>query len=133
MATIKEFNKGNLQALRTELDALHAALEKKYGIELKVGNASYSGNEVTFKLKANTKSANGTVVTKEAQNWPLYAAMNGLGHFALGDKVNLNGNIYEITGWNTRARKSPVMIKDIKSGASYKCPASTISHKEPIK
>ena len=133
MATIKEFNKGNLKALRAELDALHAALEKKYGIELKVGNASYSDNEVTFKLKANTKSANGTVVTKEALNWPLYADLNGVGHFSVGDKVNLNGSIYEITGWNTRARKSPVMIKDTNTGASYKCPASTISHKEPIK
>ena len=133
MATIKEFNKGNLKALRTELDALHKALEKKYGIELKVGNASYSNNEVTFKLKANTISANGTVVTKEALNWPLYADLNGVGHFNVGDKVNLNGSIYEITGWNTRARKSPVMIKDIKTGASYKCPTGTLLNKQPIK
>ena len=133
MATIKEFNKGNLQALRTELDALHKALEKKYGIELKVGNASYSNNEVTFKLKANTIGEGGTVVTKEALNWPLYASMNGLGQLALGDKVALDGSIYEITGWNTRARKSPVMIKDIKTGASYKCPTGTLLNKEPLK
>ena len=133
MATIKEFNKANLQALRTELDALHKALEKKYGIALKVGNASFNSNEVTFKLKANTVSANGTTVTKEALNWPLYAELNGVGHFNIGDKVKLNNSIYEITGWNTRARKSPVMIKDTKTGASYKCPTGTLLNKQPIK
>lgn len=133
MATIKEFNKGNLQALRTELDALHKALEKKYGIALKVGNASYSNNEVTFKLKANTVSANGTVVTKEALNWPIYAELNGVGHFNVGDKFNSGGSIYEITGWNTRARKSPVMIKDIKTGKGYKCPTGMLLNKQPIK
>lgn len=132
MPTIKEFNKGNLQALRTELDALHKALEKKYGIELKVGNASYSNNEVTFKLKANTIGEGGTVVTKEALNWPLYAAMNGLGHFALGDKVALDGSIYEITGWNTRAKKAPVMIKEVGSNKTFKCSALTLAGKLPM-
>ncbi len=79
MPTIKEFNKQNLKSLRQDMNAALAKLEKQYGIQIHVGNASFMANEVTFKTKCNTVSKEGTAITKEAQNWPLYASMNGLG------------------------------------------------------
>jgi len=132
MATIKEFNKQNLKSLRNDMNAALAKLEKQYGIQIHVGNASYSGNEVTFKTKCNTISVLGKALTKEAQNWGLHAELNGVGHFAVGDSVELNGQIFTIEGWNTRAKKSPVMIQEVATGRTYKCTKATILHKNPI-
>ena len=65
---ITQFNKANLQVLRTEIDNALKAVENQFGIKLHAGNASFSGNEVTFKLKGNTIGEGGTVITKEATN-----------------------------------------------------------------
>jgi hypothetical protein len=132
MATIKEFNKNNLKALRQDMNAALAKLEAQYGIQINVGNASYSDNEVTFKTKCNTISASGTVITKEAQNWSLYAELNGVGQFSIGDRITLQGKVFEIAGWNTRAKKSPVMIKEVGTGKGYKCPKEVLMGKLPM-
>ena len=102
------------------MDKALATVEKEYGITIKTGNARFSGDEVTFKVKANTMGDNGTVNTREANMWNLYADMNGLGHLSVGDTVNLQGKSFTIAGWNTRARKSPVNITDAQ-GRGYKC------------
>jgi len=132
MATIKEFNKQNLKSLRQDMNAALAKLEKQYGIQINVGNASYSDNEVTFKTKCNTVSKEGTAITKEAQNWPLYAELNGVSQFSIGDRIALQGKIFSIEGWNTRAKKAPVMIKEVGSNKTFKCSAQTLAGKLPM-
>ena len=117
---VTNFDKPTVKAIRMAMDKALAQVEKEYGITIKTGNARFSGDEVTFKVKANTMGDNGTVNTREANMWNLYADMNGLGHLSVGDTVNLQGKSFTIAGWNTRARKSPVNITD-SNGRGYKC------------
>jgi len=117
---VTNFDKPTVKAIRMAMDKALAKVEKEYGITIKTGNARFSGDEVTFKVKANTMGDNGTVNTREANMWNLYADMNGLGHLSVGDTVNLQGKSFTIAGWNTRARKSPVNITDAQ-GRGYKC------------
>ena len=122
---IKQFDKSNLQVLRMEMDKALQAISNKYGITVKAGNASYSGNECTFKVKLNTKATDGTVITKEMKAWGLYSNMangplDGLQHLSIGDKITIQGTPYILTGYNTRARKAPINFKDVL-GNSYKC------------
>ena len=117
---VTNFDKPTVKAIRMAMDKALAQVEKEYGITIKTGNARFSGDEVTFKVKANTMGENGTVNTREANMWNLYADMNGLGHLSVGDTVNLQGKSFTIAGWNTRARKSPVNITDAQ-GRGYKC------------
>ena len=117
---VTNFDKPTVKAIRMAMDKALAQVEKEYGITIKTGNARFSGDEVTFKVKANTMGDNGTVNTREANMWNLYADMNGLGHLSVGDTVNLQGKSFTIAGWNTRARKSPVNITDAQ-GRGYKC------------
>ena len=56
MKKITEFNKANLKALRVELEAAHKAIEKKFGIQLKAGNISFSGNEANGCRQCRTLS-----------------------------------------------------------------------------
>jgi hypothetical protein len=102
------------------MDIALAKVEKQYGIKISTGNARFSGDEVTFKVKANTIGTGGQVQTKEAQNWAMMAQANGLDGFSVGDTIQLQGKSFTIKGWNTRARKSPINIED-QNGRGYKC------------
>ena len=117
---VTNFDKPTIKAIRMAMDNALAKVEKEYGITISTGNARFSGNEVTFKVKANTQSADGTVNTKEAQMWDLYAPTHGLGHLSVGDTIQLQGKSFTIAGYNTRARKSPINITD-SNGRGYKC------------
>lgn len=117
---IQQFNKANLQALRVEMDNALKSLEKKFGITIKAGNASFSGNECTFKVKLNTTGSDGTAITKEAKAWDIYKGTHGLDHLNIGDKITIQGNTYTLTGYNTRARKAPINFTDYR-GKGYKC------------
>ena len=129
---IKQFDRKNLKALRQDMNAALAKIEKQYGIQIHVGNASFSDNEVTFKTKCNTIGEGGKAQTKEANQWKLYAELNGVGQFSVGDRVTIQGQVFTIEGWNTRAKKSPVMIKDVATGKSYKCPKNVLVGKLPM-
>ena len=117
---IQQFDKSNLQALRVEMDKALQAISNKYGITIKAGNASYSGNECTFKVKCNTKATDGTVITKEAMDWDRHKGFHGMDHLSVGDKITIQGSTYILSGFNTRARKAPVNFKDTL-GRGYKC------------
>ena len=75
---IQNFAKGNLQTLRVDMDKALQSVAKKYGITIKAGNASFSGNECTFKVKLNTKGTDGTVITKEAKDFDRYKGLHAI-------------------------------------------------------
>ena len=129
---IKQFDRKNLKALRQDMNDVLKAVELRYGIKINVGNASFSDNEVTFKTKCNTIGEGGKAQTKEANQWKLYAELNGVGQFSVGDRITIQGQVFSIEGWNTRAKKSPVMIKDITTGKSYKCSKNVLVGKLPM-
>jgi hypothetical protein len=122
---VSNFDKPSIKAIRTAMDAALAKVEKQYGIKISTGNARFSNDEVTFKVKANVIAKGGIVKTKEAQAWDIYATSQGLGHLSVGDSVQLQGKSFTIKGYNTRARKSPINIED-SSGRGYKCSVSML-------
>jgi len=117
---VTNFDKPTIKAIRLAMDSALAQVEKDYGIKISTGNARFSGNEVTFKVKANTVTSNGVANTKEADNWELYKNTIGLGWLNVGDQIMLQGKYFTLKGYNTRARKSPINIEDMQ-GRGYKC------------
>lgn len=122
---INNFDRATARVLREEINQAFKSIEAKYGITLSAGNISFSNNEASIKVKANTIGDNGQVETKEARNWGVYAEYNGLGGLKVGDTIDLQGKSFTIKGWNTRARKSPVQIEDAQ-GRGYKCSVSMV-------
>jgi len=120
MKDIKQFNRANIKGLRNEIDEALDRVAKKYGITISAGNCTFSGNEANFKLKLNTIGEGGTVITRESQNWDFYKSRTNCGHLNIGDTIQLQGNSYTLTGYNTRARKAPIQFKDSR-GNGYKC------------
>ena len=117
---VTNFDKPTIKAIRMAMDQALATVASEYGITINTGNARFSGNEVTFKVKANTQSSDGTANTKEADNFELYKNSIGLGWLNVGDQIMLQGKYFTLKGYNTRARKSPIQIEDTQ-GRGYKC------------
>ena len=111
---VTNFDKPTIKAIRLAMDSALAQVEKDYGIKISTGNARFSGNEVTFKVKANTVTSDGVANTKEADNWELYKNTIGLGWLNVGDQIMLQGKYFTLKGYNTRARKSPIQIEDMQ-------------------
>ena len=125
MKNIKSFDKPQIVQLRSSIDKALDRVAKEYGITISAGNCSFSGNEANFKLKLNTISEGGTVITKEMKAWDLYAnltngPLDGLNHLKCGDSISIQGSPYILTGYNTRARKAPINFTDSR-GNGYKC------------
>ena len=117
---VTNFDKPTIKAIRHAMDNALAQVATEYGITINTGNARFSGNEVTFKVKANTTSSDGVANTKEADNFELYKNQIGLGWLEVGDRILLQGKYFTLKGYNTRARKSPIQIEDAQ-GRGYKC------------
>jgi hypothetical protein len=127
---ISKLDKPSIKAIRLAMDKALAEVEAQYGIKISTGNARFTADEVTFKVKANVIDKFGTVLSKEAQAWELYAPTQGLDHLSVGDTVQLQGKSFTIKGYNTRARKSPINIED-NNGRGYKCSVSMLKMYNP--
>ena len=117
---VQQFDKPTIKAIRQAMDQALTEVANQYGITINTGNARFSGNEVTFKVKANTVGEGGQAITKEAQTFELVKGQHGLDHLSVGDTVTLQGKEFILKGFNTRARKSPIQIEDLQ-GRGYKC------------
>jgi hypothetical protein len=120
MQSIKQFNKTKIIQLRSSIDEALNRVAEEYGITISAGNCSFSGNEANFKLKLNTIGGNGKAITRESQMWDLYKSRTNCSHLNVGDTIQLQGNSYTLTGYNTRARKAPINFTDSR-GNGYKC------------
>lgn len=90
----------------------------------RLGNATFSKNNVTFKLEVNTINQDGTINTKEASDFKLCAPMYGLSPDNLGSTFIHKGQEYTIVGLSVRSRKYPIICE--KEGNSYKFATETI-------
>lgn len=107
MAKITKFDKSNLATVRADINALLAAYSKKSGIELNIGNISFSEGEFTTKLNAklpNVKTIDDVILESRVK--------------ALGLKTTSKCG-KKLVGYNTRAKAYPFVFEN--NGKKYKC------------
>lgn len=114
MTKFSNFDRQNLKALRSEMDALL----KKYGVasnlDITVGNMKFTDVEVEIKVKAKVKGAktfSNTILETRAAS--------------LGVKLK-NSRGDELVDYNTRAYKMPFVYRCGKTGKMYKCDETTV-------
>ena len=129
MKKINQFEKNNLKTLRVEMDLALASISKRFGITIETGNASFTANEVTFKVKCNTLGSDGDAITKEAEAFERQKNYIGLGHLSVNDKIQIQGSTYILKGYNTRARKAPIQFS--KGNSNYKCSIQMLLQSNP--
>lgn len=75
---MKTIDKSALKDLRVEIDAALKVIADRHGISLTAGNASYTTNTATFKLHLSLITADGLVISPEAERFLQYATFIGL-------------------------------------------------------
>lgn len=103
-------------------------MEKDCGVKFEVGHASFSGAHATFKVDASEMAADGTVVTRAAEEWKLGAALFGLPEDGLGKKVTFRGTEYEVVGLHPERPRYPVEARRVRDGKGFKMSPEMVLH-----
>lgn len=122
MSKLARFDRTACKVLRDEIDLALGAVAEKYGISIQAGNAKFSDNNITFKLELATKSDDGNVMTKEAEDFKRYAIMLGLRPEILFTEFEFNNKRFQLIGYKPKSPKYPFLAKCTYTGQTYKLP-----------
>ena len=122
----KMINRTTVKMLRSEIQDALVSLGEKHGLEFNVGGASFSSNNVRFKVDANVIGDDGEAFSQEAEDFGSLASMYGFEPEDLGKEFSYGGETYKITGLKPRRRKYPVSAEGIRNGKGYKFPADMV-------
>lgn len=116
---ITELNPTTIRALRDQLNRALALFGKANGLDIEVGNASYSDSQVVFRL---TCSLDGVDIQREA--FERDAPRFGMPAGAYGMQFRYAGCVYILRGLKPRRPKFPVLAE--RDGRLYKLPRNAI-------
>lgn len=120
-------DRNKCQLIRKELDALKwvfADIEKKFGVKVGFGSASYTDSNVSFKLEINEVASDGTVMNREADAFKQLAPFYGLEASDFGRTFQMHGKTFKVVGLKSRAQKMPILCE--ADGKRYKFDARTV-------
>jgi len=107
-----DFTRQQLNTIRKQMQNALNVFADKTDIEIEVGNCSYRGGEATFKVKVLMEGAK----TREQQDLEFYAELHKLD---LTKTAKLMGEDMQLSGYKSRARKKPWVLKRLRDGAEF--------------
>lgn len=116
----KPIDRKKMRTMSTDIEAALKEVAKKHDVELKVGGGSWDDSTFSFKLEGGIIKSDGSVVTKESEDFKARATFYGLKPEHLGKVIKIDGERYEITGLSTRSRKYPIIVKRVRDGKPFK-------------
>lgn len=125
MSKIQRFDR---PAVRTVRDAMEEALKKvseEFGVAVTIGNASFTDNNVTFKVSAAVVDADGSAKTREAESFERLATMWGFEPSDLGRVFADRGRRYTIVGAKPTSQKYPILCRR-DDGKVFKYPVPVV-------
>ena len=114
-------DKLNTRIVKELRDTLQRCLDHKLseiaswvdnGYDVTVGNASFSDDEVTFKLNLKIKGDK----SQSQKDLEIYGGMDNLD---LTKIAKLDGKDFSLSGFRRKARTKPYLIQDLKNGGEY--------------
>lgn len=109
--------------------ALKALTEafKDSNIQVKPERGTYGDGNCSLKFQFALRREDGTVETREAQDFRQFASMFGLKSEWFGRTFTANGQQFKITGLAIKSRRMPVLAQALRDGRAYKFPADTVA------
>lgn len=120
------FDKPTLKALRIALDAALGPVAKQHGIQLRVGNISFTPTTFTAKLEGAAIQSDGIVASRERADYARYCRAFGLPADGLDKRFTTGGETYRITGIRARKRRCPVQAERARDGRTALFPVETV-------
>ena len=119
-------DKIKMEQMRNDINIALTEIAKKHGVHMELKNGRYSDNTFNFKLEGGVTNSDGSTVTKESEAFKLNAEMFGLSPENLFSTTTINGEQYKIMGLKTKNHKYPIITRNIKTGKTYKMPATMV-------
>lgn len=128
---IKEFNKENLKKLRMEINEALEKIQEFHGINITLGNISYSDKEFSVKLNCAVLGDDGMAKPEYLVNWEAgYWRKHGLRETDLNKAFKADdGEWYKVVGCSQRSSKYGIMALHVKTGKVYKMSYSMVQPK----
>ena len=82
------------------------------GFDIKVGNASFDDDEVTFKLNLRINGAE----TREQRDLRRYAELDNVNTSKI---AKVQGELYSLIGYRIKARSRPYIVKNVANNKEY--------------
>ena len=101
-----------LKRVRETLDNILRDNERLEQFDVTVGNASFSDDEVTFKLNLKIKGSK----SQTQKDLEIFGEMDNLD---LTKIAKLDGKDFSLSGFRRKARTKPYLIQDLKNGGEY--------------
>lgn len=110
-----------MKALRLDIDKALETAGAKHNVSLKLGSGSYqpSAGTASFKLEVVTMADTGEARDLRAEAFKSFAVLLGLQPEDLGKSIMLVGKPHMITGYNPKARKNSIRVRDVTNGKDY--------------
>ena len=107
-----EFTRKQLDTIRKQMQNALNVFADKIDIQIEVGNCSYRGGEATFKVKCLIEGGK----TREQEDLEFYAELHKLD---LNAVEKLMGEDMQLSGYKSRSRKKPWILKRLRDGAEF--------------
>lgn len=125
MKKVTSFNRQNIRQINSELEAALKQVAEKYGLEVKLGNTRFTGDNFTTKVQVATVGEGGITMSKEATDFNRYKTILGI-NMDLGQEFQRSGKTFTIVGLKPRSTKYPILAK-CSDGKTYKLPVDLVN------
>lgn len=111
----KKFNRSTVKEISQKVQEVLSEYLKTDDFEFTINGGSFTDDKVKLTLEVQLKDSDGFIVVSDTSHSIADSAANraGLkfeGHL-IGSTWNVKGNIYVVTGYNTKRRSYPVSLK----------------------
>ena len=111
--TITAFDKANLKTLSIEMEALLQKYAQEIGIEITIGNISFTAESADIKVYAKVKGGQSLKDKTVQRELHINARVDQLSLDVVKNR--------QLTGYSSRSPKYPYRYKDLYDGKQYKC------------
>jgi len=123
---MKQITKFEAQQIRVGLNEALAQLGKKLGLSFSVGTIRFDSATAEIKVKAAVQNPDGTFEDPYVREFKKYCSLHRLTEDDLGARFVANGSVFQITGFNPRNSRYPLLAKSAQTGKIYKFPVWNI-------
>lgn len=109
---MKSFDKAAVQKLRKEINKALEPLAKAHNLSIAATNATFTANDINFKLQVLTTERDGKPRDMDAEAFLDNAERIGLKKEHLNAPITLRGVEFTVVGYRPKARKNPIVIRD---------------------
>jgi len=116
--TITRLDKPVIRSIREAMADVLQEVAQRFDVSIDAGSARFSPAEATVKFKVTLNNLAEGIDTKEVANYKFHASLENLP--PLGSVIRIGGDEFELTGWNTRARRYPIKAVQVRTNKKYK-------------